>query len=372
MKVLHINWSGKLGGAEKFALDLASQQKSATIAYMNKKLILGEKAKENGINVVEFNMGSGFDIINFIRYIFYIKHNKFDIIHDHNGTPLVRLSKIFCPESVFIQHIHGTKLGNEKWERTYVILWKRITNCLIDHYIANSNHTKRIAHKKEKIPLSRTSVIYNGIELSKFKKADTQSANRIRKELGIKENEQVIGTVSNLVPAKGIDKFICIAKEVKGAKFVIVGEGELRKELEHLVISLGLKDTVIFAGAREDVPAILSIFDLFLLTSNWEAFGITLIEAMAVGIPIIAFKIDGVSEVVDKGCGVLIPPKIDEAVKYINFIRENSDITKKMIDSGLRLVNEKFDIRKIATEIENIYNLNKLKWVHINCSSGRN
>lgn len=361
MRILHINWSGKLGGAEKFVYTLAKYQCNGvfqcvpTIAYMNKKLTLGKRAEEQGIKVVEFNMGSGFDIINFVKYVSFIKRERFNVIHDHNGPPIVRLSKLFSPGSVFIQHIHGTKFGNRQWERLRVKLWKLATRWLVDHYIANSGHTKKMASTKEKIPLDCISIVYNGVDLSEFAPLNREAIITIRNELGIKESDYVIGTVANLTPAKGIDKFIYVANEIKGAKFVIVGDGELRGELEQLVEGLELTHRVLFTGTREDVRNVLATFDMFLLTSNWEAFGISLIEAMSAGIPVVAFRVDGIPEVVDEGCGMLIPPKVEEAVKSVAFLVTNPGVAKNLAQNGLQLVNSKFDIQKIAKQISTVY-----------------
>ncbi|MCK4307520.1 glycosyltransferase [candidate division WOR-3 bacterium] len=362
MKVLHINWSGDLGGAENLAYELARHQGIPTcrdtIAYMSKKSVLGKRAEQEGIRVVEFNMRSGFDIFNFKRYLSFIKQERFDIIHDHNGPPLVRLSKIWSPHSIFIQHIHGTKLGPEKWESSRVLWWKRVTAKLVDWYIANSQYTREIAMRKEKISENLISVIYNGIDVDRFVGAGLNPAPTIRKEFGIKPEEWVVGIVGNLVPAKGIDKFIQVAKRVNNAKFVIVGEGALRSELEHLVETLNLNGKVIFTGARDDISDILSIFDVFLFTSNWEAFGITLIEAMASGVPVVAFRVGGVTEVVPEGCGILIPPNISKAVESIIFLRENPEIAKKMIDRAREWVRDRFNINRTAKRVENIYSQN--------------
>ncbi len=371
MKVLHINWSGDLGGAENLAYELAKQQSKGnsqytpTIAYMSRKSVLGCKAKQEIIRVFEFNMRSGFDILNFKRYLSFIKQEKFDIIHDHNGPPLVRLSKIWSPNSIFIQHIHGTKFGPKKWETSRVLLWKSLTAGLVNRYIANSQYTKEIAMQKEKISGEKISVIYNGIDIDKFTqiKNNSQTSLAIRKEFNIKPDEWVVGTVSNLLPAKGIDKFIQVAKKIiavnkphiPNIKFVIVGEGKLRSELEDLVKSLDIKDNVIFTGMRNDVPNILSMFDTFLFTSNWEAFGITLIEAMLSEIPVITFKVGGIAEVVPKNCGILLPPNIERAIESIIFLRENPEVAKNMIARAKKWVKEKFDIDKTTKEIESMY-----------------
>lgn len=357
MKILHINGLGYFGGAETFTYLIAKEQmkmgNDVTIAYMSQKSVCGVWAEKEGIKTIEFNMCCGLDIINFKRYIEFIKNEKFDIIHDHNGPPIVRLSKFFCKTIVFIQHIHGTKLGNVQWDKRSVLLWKKLTASLVDYWIANSQHIKRLAMTKEQIPLSKVSVVYNGIDINGFHPSKPRS--ETRKELGLSEKDFIIGTVGRLNKAKGIDKMLLVAKEIE-TKFVIVGDGELREELEQLKSKLGLKDKVIFTGSRGNIPDILSSFDIFLSTSQWEAFGIALVEAMAMGIPIVAFAIDGILEVVTDECGILVPPNdIDKMKEAINYLKENKNIMNSMGKNGIKRVKENFDIVTKAEELQNLY-----------------
>ncbi|MDD2889372.1 MAG: glycosyltransferase family 4 protein [bacterium] len=360
MKILHINWSGEIGGAETFVYNLAFAQKEShndvTIAYMAKSSILGLKAQKTGIKTIEFNMCSGFDIIKGLKYVKFIRKEKFDIIHDHNGPPIVRLSKVFSGKSTFIQHIHGTKWGNIKWEKREVILWKRITNKFVDCWIANSEHTKKIASLKERIHASNIKVVYNGINLSEFKLSRGKS--EIKKEFNIGKNDFIVGTVARLAPPKGIDNFIEVAKRIDNPdiKFIIVGEGELENKLKLSVKEMNLQDKVIFTGAREDIPDILSIFDIFLSTSKWEAFGITIIEAMAVGLPVVAFAVDGIKEIVKENCGILVPyPNVDKVVETISFLKDNPAKRKEMGINGMEYVSNYFDIKITEAKIKALY-----------------
>lgn len=360
MKILHINWSGDLGGAETFAYNLSVAQQQGgndvTLAYMSKKSILGTKAESRGIKVIGFNMCCGYDMAGFMQYARFIEGESFDIIHDHNGPPVVRLSKLFSKYSTFVQHIHGTKWGNEKWENNTVLLWKKLTAGFVNQWIANSSHTKKIASDKESIPLSKISVIHNGIDLSEFQ--IPQNRGKIRNELDIPENDFVIGTIARLSPPKGIDKFIETAKVMQkesGIKFIIVGDGELRTEMEQQVKDSNLCDKVIFTGIRKDIPDILASFDMFLLTSDWEAFGIAILEAMAAGVPVAAFAVDGVTEVLETGYGVLIPHgDISKTAEAVRFIKTNPREQERMSQAGIKRARD-FDIKNTANKILTLY-----------------
>lgn len=361
LKILHVNWSGNLGGTENFAFQLAKTQKIAehdiTIAYMGKRSIIGQRAESTGIKTFECRMHSPVDFFNLSKCFRLVKKEKYDIIHNHNGSPFLNIAKFFSPGSILINHFHGTSLGNEKWENSKVLLWKRISSCLVDHFFANSNFTKNMIMKKYGYPKHKVSVVYNGIDLVNFH--PNKEKIMIRKEFGLKDSKKVVGIVARLTPQKGIDKFIEVAKimanEIEDVKFLVVGDGELRSQLETKANELNLEKKVIFTGARTDVPDLLSIFDIFLLTSNWEPFGITLLEAMAIGVPIVAFAVDGVKEVINDHCAILIPPGDTKSMAYqvltlLRDKRKRRDLSK----SGLIHV-KKFNIEIASQKTIQIY-----------------
>jgi glycosyltransferase involved in cell wall biosynthesis len=126
-------------------------------------------------------------------------------------------------------------------------------------------------------------------------------------------NGPVVGTVARLVPIKGIQHLIeaapTILKPCPQARFLLVGDGELRPALEEKARALGLGDRITFAGFREDVPSLIAGMDVFVLPSLNEGLGRVLIMAMALGKPIVATRVGGVPELLDEGeAGLLVPP----------------------------------------------------------------
>ncbi|MEZ4306917.1 MAG: glycosyltransferase [Polyangiaceae bacterium] len=122
-----------------------------------------------------------------------------------------------------------------------------------------------------------------------------------RASLGIAEDAFVVGNVGRLVEAKGqkylLPAFAKVREKVPNARLVIVGYGVLEDELKAQAASLGLTDSVVFTGARLDVPELLGTFDVFGFSSIHEAQGIAILEAMAAGIPVVAPAIDGIPDV---------------------------------------------------------------------------
>ncbi|MCA8925679.1 MAG: glycosyltransferase [Planctomycetes bacterium] len=147
-------------------------------------------------------------------------------------------------------------------------------------------------------------VIYNGVELARF--ADAPGRAEARAVLELAPEATWIGAVGRLDPQKGFDVLLRALPEVPGAKLLIAGEGPERRRLEELVGQLGLRDRVRLLGHRSDVATVLAACDLFCMPSRWEGFGLALAEAMAVGLPCVASRIDSLPEVLG-GAGVLVP-----------------------------------------------------------------
>jgi len=155
--------------------------------------------------------------------------------------------------------------------------------------------------------------IHNSVDPEQFR-ADPGLGRAVKQELGWDENARVVGTVSRLSPEKNVALFVDAARAVHAAlpdvKFLIVGDGPLRAELQAQADNGSASDSIIFAGQREDVARFLNGMDVFALTSDAEGFGIAAAEAMACERAVIATQVGGLRElVVDGETGLLVPPR---------------------------------------------------------------
>ncbi len=360
-KILHLNWWGEIGGTERFTFTLASRQKAMglqpIIGYMTNSNVWDLKCRDACVPIVEFNMKNGYDLFRFLKYIIFLYKFKPDIIHAHDPTPLVYLTKLIYPKCIFIRHIHGSSLGNEQWEKSLVILWNRLLLRYIDHFIANSNHTRSILLKKCFFPPGKVSIVFNGIDFDVFK--TNKNKVTMRNELSINPEAFVIGSIGRLSKEKGFELFIEVANKLikynDNYKFVIVGDGDQRNFLMKKAKDLNLTQHIIFTGSRTDVPELLSVFDIFLMTSKWEAFGIVLLEAMFMRVPIVTFRVDGISEVVNERTAILIKPwDIAQMTREIILLQKDKEQRNSLINNGLIRVRD-FDISRIAHQINNLY-----------------
>src|SRR5437867_8712577 len=202
--------------------------------------------------------------------------------------------------------------------------------------------------------------IHSGIDLAEFRSVQVDPA-AMRKELGLPPEGPIVGTVGRLVPIKGLEWLLKAAPRVLAefpqACFVIIGEGPLLGALKQLTSKLGIGLRVVFLGAREDVPECLAALDLFVLPSLNEGMGRALIEAMAVGLPVVATRVGGIPDIVADGTtGLLVPPRDDGALAeaILTLLRDRS---RRAVygEAGRRHVSGRFDVETMVRNIERLY-----------------
>jgi glycosyltransferase involved in cell wall biosynthesis len=221
-----------------------------------------------------------------------------------------------------------------------------------------SNFTKRQFLKIANLPEEKTSIIYNGIDIDEYQKPIDK--NKKKGEIGIKEDEFVIGNIANLYPVKGQIYLLRAAKkvlkEIPNTKFLIIGRGELENELKREAQNLGIVSYVKFLGFREDVKELYKIMDVFVLSSLTEGLPLSLIEAMASKVPVVATDVGGIPEVIDDGVnGLLVPPADPQAMakKIICLLKDpfQAEEIKKQCFEKM----QKFEIQSMLNKYEQIY-----------------
>jgi len=160
-------------------------------------------------------------------------------------------------------------------------------------------------------PDDKIRVIYNGVDLAQFR---TSTDRGVLAEFGFAENDPVVGIVAVLRPEKDHVSLLRAARtvvdELTNARFLIIGDGPTRPQLEALCTELGITPNVRFAGSRDDVARLLPAIDVFVLTSTSECFPISVLEAMACARPAVCSAVGGIPEVIKDGeTGYLVPPK---------------------------------------------------------------
>ncbi len=195
----------------------------------------------------------------------------------------------------------------------------------------------------------KITVVHNGVDAQTFQPAQ-QRRDEMRRALGWDESVAVAGTVGRLAPEKGMDTFVRAANEIarvnQHARFLIVGDGPERAALEHM--SNG--NAVRFVGMQNDVAAWLNAMDVFVLSSPAEAFPLAVMEAMACGLPVVAFDVGGLPEIVQDGVtGLLVPPKDAGALTLaVTELLDDAARRRAMGQAGRERVRENFLLEQMA------------------------
>jgi L-malate glycosyltransferase len=191
---------------------------------------------------------------------------------------------------------------------------QRLLNPLLEGMLSVSHTVARAVEEKEGYPRSRNLVIWNGEDLERF----SPGSSRLRAELGLPAGATVVVSVAAFTPVKDhetqIAAFSRLLREHPDVdlRLVMVGLGPEEERIHALAAPLG--DRVRFTGHRGDIPEVLRGSDLFLQTSLTEGFSNSILQAMAVGLPVVATRVGGNPELVHEGCGLLVPPRDPDAV----------------------------------------------------------
>lgn len=365
LKVLHIIGGGEFGGAEKHILNLAGavdlQAVELTVCCLFSAPFV-EAATRAGIRALAVPMCSKADFAVIRKLSGLIQSGKFDIVHTHGvrANLLGRLAARQAGKKKVITTVHSLL------ERDYQgmalryanNLAERATRSLTDHFIAVSQGLKdRLVAGG--IPAKSITVIYNGILLDGLRPFD--AAETALKEKYSDNEAPLVGIVARLHAVKGHRYFIEAAQKIllqrPATRFLIVGDGPYRPVLEKLVGSMGVSDRVVFTGFVEDVYSLMAELDLLVISSLWEGFGLTAIEAMVLGVPVVATEVGGLPEVVQHGKTGLLAPPADAAAlaKSIVWMLDHPQEAREMAAKGGDMVRLKFTAGEMARRTVELY-----------------
>lgn len=256
-------------------------------------------------------------------------------------VPVVLCSTRGCHE------LHGANL-----------LAAKIGNALADRVMVNAQAVRAFIIEHEGCPQEKIFVIPSGIDTDRFQRRPGAD---FKARIGILPDRTVVGTVTRQRIRKGVVEFLEALAKVR-QRFpkvhgVIVGEVSETGELQEVMQSLGLKEHLTLTGRREDMPEVLSAFDVYVLSSHDEGMSNALLEAMAMELPVAATDVGGTGEVVANGeSGLLVPPKDpDSLAAALEVILSRPDLGAAMGKVGRRIVEEKFSARSMVQDMERVY-----------------
>ena len=275
------------------------------------------------------------------------------VFADIIATPICKLLRI-----PLISTCHGF-LSHNRTFRLYNSL-DRLVLRFFDRIIAVSDDIKKELSQKG-IEKSRIVVIQNAVQNYPGEGDATIHRAEKRRHLSIGENEFVIGYAGRLSEEKGVHYLIEAGSELKKGietfKLVILGNGPKREDLENMVKEKDLGKEIIFTGFQNNIEEWLPALDVFVLPSLTEGTPMALLEAMSVGIPVIASAVGGIPKIVKNGIdGLLINPgDSHDLYDKILLLKNNSILREKMALDGVNKIRKEFDANQWSRKIEDQY-----------------
>jgi glycosyltransferase involved in cell wall biosynthesis len=323
----------------------------SSIVVLTDGALIGE-ARQRGIDTLALHKRQGLDfrMIPALRRL--VRDQGIDVLHTHNFAPLVYGSLVarLCGIGTV-----NTRHGRAAL-RTHPLIW-----ALTDRVVAVSQDARRQLEIHNRIRPDKVRVIVNAIDLSRYRAPSRPPAD-FRGEWGVPIEAPLCGIVGRLSPEKDhrtlLAAFDILRRTGSNAHLVIVGGGPLEGELRSLSLTLGLEGRVHFTGFRSDVAELLPSLDLFVLSSTEEGVSLTLIEAMAAGLPIVATRVGGNPEVVVEGqTGLLVEPGQPGALAAaIGGLLGDPEERARMGRRGLEVASRSFEIERLIDEYLVVYN----------------
>ncbi|HKB08521.1 MAG TPA: glycosyltransferase [Candidatus Polarisedimenticolia bacterium] len=362
-RVLILTIGFSVGGAEQLILTTAPRLQrdgfEVTVACLKGWGLLGDELEARGVRALALGARRKWDLKAMGRLLSVLKRDRIQIIRAHLfwANIVARIVGRLASVPVVVTTHHDT-FGWMRWPHR---LAERITAPLSDVVTTCSEAVRREALAMFGMRPGRVRTLRNAIEIPDAA-PDAAARERVRRDLGASTDDLLVGTLGRLdEPKKGLAVFLAAARlltrELPRVRFAIVGDGPARSGLEERAAREGVSHCTVFPGLRRDVSEVMRAFDLFVLPSLWEGFGITLLEAMAVGTPIVASRVGGIPEVVEDGVtGLLVRPGDAPALAAACAqILRNRQRAEQMSRAGMDRVRSEFEIERLVREIEELY-----------------
>jgi len=360
MKILQITTHLDYGGIPNYIVTLsrALTQKGHKVSVISGGGPMVKQLEDSGIRHLEFDLRTKSEISPKLLFFMpkllsIIKKEKPDILHAHTRVTQV-LSQIARKKTnvKYVSTCHG--FFKPKGARVLFPCWG-------DRVIAISEAVRKHLLDDFGVDDNKVKLIYNGIDLSKF--SDDSSAEEkaeFKTKIGLKDGK-VVGIISRLSDVKGheylFEAIAMVAKKYPGIQLLVVGDGPLKEKFIKKVKALGISDKVFFRASTYNVAKYLSIIDIFAMPTLQEGLGLSIIEAMAMGKPVIASDVAGVRTLIKDGeTGLLVLARDPNAIKNaIERLLHDKALADRLASAGEKLVLDKFTVESMVEKVENTY-----------------
>jgi glycosyltransferase involved in cell wall biosynthesis len=365
-KIFYLVDSLNVGGTETQAVELARRMDPTrydiTLACLRKEGPLLEKLNGSSVKVVEFHPKGGIDsprgLYQLARMIKFLRWGQFDVVHAHDlwsnmiGVVAGKVARV--PVIITSQR----DLSHDAWYQGKRKKWLRRAQCASSAVLTNAGMIREGLLRDEGLPADKVRVLYNGVDLDGFRAVPGARA----KLFPGMERAKLVVLVGNMhTDVKGHPTLIAAAPGIGSrcpqVRFVMVGDGEKRREFESEVENGGVASHFLFCGRRTDIAQVLASCDVAVLPSAAEGMPNAVLEYMAAALPVVASAVGGSLEVIEDGVtGLLVPPADPVALgNAVARVLEDTVLAQRLARNGRELVERKFSFDRLTHEVGELY-----------------
>lgn len=364
IRVVHLIERMAVGGMERTVQLLMEHlprgRFEQSLCCMSEAGPFAEAARQHGVPVTVLNVTHYYNPAHFMKLVSHLRRHRSQIAHAHGEFASIfgRAAALVAGVPVVLFHAQNIPGYVQRWRH---IVQNRALTAASHGVIACAEDTKRYLVERERVPARKVTVIHNSVDIASIDAG--QSARRqVRRGLGYQAGNVVLGTVSRMTAVKGhpyllraAAKLLEVAPQVR---LVLVGDGPERPKLENLARDLGIEDRVTFPGTRSDVPDLLSALDVFVQpTAQVEGLPLSVTEAMAARLPVVATAVGGVREAVKDGVnGFVVPPCDAEGLgDALAALVGDRDLRKAMGGESRKLCETEFSAERMVSRVACVY-----------------
>lgn len=361
MRILQVCSARTLGGGERHVAALANslvdRGHEVYAALPPDSPLTPELSRVPPQNIFTIRMRNAFDVPSALKIARAVREHKIEIVHAHlaRDYPLASLSVRRFAQLVVTRHVLFSLSRIHK-----------LTLARVARVIAVSNAVARSLRSQHVCDDQKIVVIQNGIELKRFEAPLSDTTRRaVRDWLGVRK-ELLVGTVGSLLPNKGHEDFIrsaaIVLRQRDDVDFVIVGDDEERNRshrdfLKRLVEELHVEERVHLVNWTDDLSKFYRALDIYVSSSHSEAFGLSIVEAMASGKPVVATTTEGAKEIIENNLtGLLVPiGDVEGSAAPIIALLDNSDERMRLGANAREDAGRRFGLERMVEAVEQVY-----------------
>jgi glycosyltransferase involved in cell wall biosynthesis len=358
-RVVQVVLSLNPGGTERLVVEIVNRLRSElamVICCLDEEGVWGEELRSDGVDVKALRRGAGFRPMLGRHIAHFAARHDATVIHCHHYSPFVYscIARLWNPglRIVFTEHGRLSDAPPSAKRRAANRLLSRAPRQVVTVSADLKRHLLSEGFSSDKV-----SVIHNGIDVGPL--PDRHARACARRTLAVSDQTLVIGTIARLDPVKDLATLIhataALARHLPVA-LIVIGDGDERVRLEEVTAECDAEPHVRFLGHRDDARALLAGCDVYVNSSIHEGISLTILEAMAAGLPVIATHVGGTPEVIDDTCGRLVPPRDPAALAAaLRDLALNRGMREALGGAARQRVETRFTIERMVRDYRDVY-----------------